>query len=213
MGWLLPSYRSRHEVRSNLLAALRGEADPLGGINRTCLRNWILNDGANVAAKNPAFDGAVGQGDAKAFLTHVFHCHRVNAEYIRRFLDLAAARRVRVYWLLPPLSPGLQDLRDRSGADDGYGRFARALQARYPGLTILDARHSNYDHSLFVDATHLDGQGAYTLSRDVGDFLRRDLADGSDGPRWVDLPDYRECPVEVALEDVEQSRQAVGTRR
>ena len=48
VGRLLPSVRSRLEVRSNLLAALRGEPDPLHAINRVLWRNWTVNEGANV---------------------------------------------------------------------------------------------------------------------------------------------------------------------
>jgi hypothetical protein len=215
VGWLLPSFRSRHEIRSNLRAALRGETDILRGINRTCRRNWTLNDGANVASKNPAFNGVVGPDDDKKLLTHIFHCHRVNAEYVRRTFALAESRGIRVYWLLPPLSPQLQAHREQAGAEAGYVRFARSLQGRYPGVTVLDGRHSGYDHTLFVDASHLDGQGAYTLSRDVADVLHRDLAvdDPAMRLRWVDLPAYRACPVEVALEDVEQSRRMLGATR
>jgi hypothetical protein len=213
VGWLLPSFRSRHEICSNLRAALRGEADALRAINRTCRRNWTLNDGANVASKNPAFTGVVGPDDDKKLLTHIFHCHRVNAGYIRRLFALAGSRGIRVYWLLPPLSPQLQAHRERAGAEAGYVRFVRSLQARYPDVTVLDGRHSGYDHTLFVDASHLDGQGAYTLSRDVADVLRRDLAGAGPGSRWVDLPAYRACPVEVALEDVEQSRRLLSGPR
>jgi hypothetical protein len=215
VGWLLPSFRSRHEIHSNLREALRGETDALRRINRTCQRNWSLNDGANVAAKNPGFNGVVGPADAKKCLTHLFHCHRVNAEYIRRLFALADARGIRVYWLLPPLSPQLQACREQSGAEASYLGFVRSLQGRYPGITVLDGRHSSYDHTLFVDPSHLDGQGAYTLSRDVADVLRRHLADETAGirSRWVDLPAYRACPVEVALEDVEQSRRMLGTTR
>jgi hypothetical protein len=215
VGRLLPSFRSRHEIRSNLRAALRGETDALHEINRTCQRNWTLNDGANVATKNPAFDGTVGPDDDKRLVTRVFHCHRVNAEYIRRVFALAAARDIRVYWLLPPLSPQLQARREQSGAEAGYVRFIRSLQVHHPNVTVLDGRHAGYDHTLFVDASHLDGQGAYTLSRDVADVLHRDLAgvDAAVGARWVDLPSYRACPVEVALEDVEQSRRMLGAPR
>jgi hypothetical protein len=213
VGWLLPSFRSRHEIRSNLLAALKGETDVLRLINQTCRRNWALNDGANVAAKNPSFTGEVGPDDDKKLLTHVFHCHRVNADYIRRLFALADSRGIRVYWLLPPLSPELQAHREQTGAEAGYVGFVRSFQTRYPNVTVLDGRHAGYDHTLFVDASHLDGQGAYTLSRDVADILRRDLAGASPISRWVDLPDYREYPVEVALEDVEQSRRKLGTTR
>jgi hypothetical protein len=215
VGRLLPSFRSRHEIRSNLRAALRGEADALRAINGTCRRNWTLNDGANVASKNPAFDGVVGPEVDKKLLTHIFHCHRVNAEYVRRILALADARSIPVYWLLPPLSPQLQARREQTGAEAGYLGFVRSMQGRYPGLTVVDGRHAGYDRTLFVDASHLDGQGAYTLSRDLGDVLRRDLAvvGAAERPRWVDLPAYRACPVEVALEDVDQSRRRLGAPR
>src|SRR5581483_11729732 len=86
VGRLLPSYRSRHEIQSNLRAALHGSTDRLWAINRTCERNWSKNDGANVAAKNPSFDGALGPHVDQKYLTRVFHCHKVNAEYIDRLL-------------------------------------------------------------------------------------------------------------------------------
>ena len=114
----------------------------------------------------------------------------------------------RAYWLLPPQRTRLQARRERSGAEAGYVRFVRSFAGACPHVTVLDGRHAGYDHALFVDATHLDGQGAYTLSRDVADVLRRDLAEAAAHAvgRWVELPAYRACPVEVALEDVEQSR-------
>jgi hypothetical protein len=210
VGHLLPSFRSRHEIRSNIKAALRGQCDPLGTTNRMCQRNWSLNDGANVAAKNPAFDGGVGPDDDRKYQTQAFRRHRVNAEYIHRLFSLAAVRHIPVYWLLPPLSPQLQARRDRTGAEADFVRFVRSFQTRSANVTVLDARHASYDHTLFVDATHLDGQGAYTLSRDVADILRHDRTGGMrETPRWVVLPAYRDCPVEVALEDLAQSRQAV----
>jgi hypothetical protein len=208
VGHFFPSFRSRHEIRSNVRATWRGEIDPLRAINRTCLRNWSLNDGANVAAKNPMFDGVVGADDDEKYQTRVFGHHRVNAEYIRRLFDLASARGVPVYWLLPPLTPQLQARREQTGAEAAFIRFVRSFQTSTTNLTVLDARHAGYDHTLFVDPTHLDGQGAYTLSRDVADILRHDRASGGmKTQRWVDLPAYHVCPVEVALEDFEQSRQ------
>jgi hypothetical protein len=47
----------------------------------------------------------------------------------------------------------------------------------------------------------------------VADVLRRDLAGAGVGSHWVDLPAYRACPVEVALEDVEQSRRRLSGPR
>jgi hypothetical protein len=180
-----------------------------------CIRNWTINDGADVAAKNPAWSGAVG-ADAETdrkYQTRVFGCHRVNAEYIRRLFALAAARGIRVYWLLPPVTPELQARREQAGAEAGFLRFVLAMQASVANVTVLDARHAGYDHSLFVDATHLDGQGAQALSRDVADVLRRDLerkGRAAGPPRWVGLPAYHAGSVELALEDVEQSRRIVS---
>ena len=208
LGRLLPSYRARLGIRSNLREALRGEAPLLGRINRVCRRNWRANAGANVAARNPSFRGEVGPDAHKALHSDLWYCYRVNAEYLRCFLALTAARGIRVYWLLPPLAPRLQARRERTGAEAGYLGFVRSIQARHAHLTVLDARHADYGPEVFVDATHLDGRGAQTLSLDVAAVLRRDLAPARTGssPRWVDLPRYRDSPVEVALEDVEQSR-------
>jgi hypothetical protein len=120
-----------------------------------------------------------------------------------------------VYWLLPPVTPQLQARRERAGAEAGFLQFVRAMQASAAHVTVLDARHSGYDHRLFVDATHLDGQGAQALSRDVADVLRRalelDRPGGTGRPAgWVDLPAYRTGAIALALEDLEQSRRAVS---
>jgi hypothetical protein len=218
LGRLLPSFRSRHEIRGHLQATLRGEADRLHSINRMCLRNWTVNDGANVAARNPAFHGAVGPETDSKYQTRHFQCHPVNALFVHRLFALAAARGVPVYWLLPPLAPELQARRDQAGSDADFLQFVRSMQAGAAGVTVLDARHSGYDHTLFVDATHLDGQGAQALSRAVADVLRHDLEcagpTAAPGPaRWVDLPAYRTAPVEIVLEDIEQSRRFVSRTR
>ena len=53
VGRLLPSLRSRLEIRSQVMAAVRGETDPIPAMNRILLRNWTVNGGANVAAVHP----------------------------------------------------------------------------------------------------------------------------------------------------------------
>jgi hypothetical protein len=209
LGRLLPSFRARLAVRGHLLAALRGESSPLRLVNRICYRNWLVNAGANVAARNPSYTGELGAREYKTLLSDVWQCHRVNAASVRRVLDLAAARGIRVYWLLPPLSPQLQARREATGAETGYLRFVQSLQASHPNLTIVDGRHSGYDPSVFVDATHLDRQGATVLSSDLAAIIDRDLAAAPRPGRWVELPLYRPRPAEVPLEDVEQSRRVV----
>ena len=214
LGRLLPTFRGRLEVRGAILAALRGEDSPMRLINRVCQRNWGVNDGANVAARNPAFNGEVSAEQHKTLLSHLWYCHRVNKTYVRRILDLTAERGIKVYWLLPPVSPALQARREETGAEAGFLKFVRSFQQPYPHLTVVDGRHAGYDPTAFVDATHLDGRGAFTLTTELGRMLRRDLAGGSATPsRWVNLPHYRPDPSPVPLEDVEESRIIVKSGR
>jgi hypothetical protein len=213
VGRLLPTFRSRHEIRAAILAALRGEANPLRLIGQMCRRNWGVNDGANVAARNSAFHGEVGPDQQKALLWHVWYCHRANRLFIQRLLDLTASRQIPVYWLLPPLSPQLQVKREQSSAEAGYLKFVRSFQRKYAHLTIVDGRHSQYGHEVFVDATHLDGQGARTLSVSLSDILERDLSHaGTHAPRWINLRPYQPLLASMPLEDIEQSRKVVSAR-
>jgi hypothetical protein len=219
LGRALPSYRSRLEVRQAIVAALRGEEPPMRPINRVCRRNWTMNQGANVAARNPAFLGTVSPKQHKTLLSHLWYCHRANAAYIRRFMELTAARGIPVYWLLPPLSPELQARREQTGAEAGYEAFVRSFAKRFPHLTVVDARHSGYGPSVFVDPTHLDGLGARTVTADLAALLRERGGGLGVGGRtrsgWVALPPFRTVEAEVALEDVEQSKRALQltTRR
>jgi hypothetical protein len=82
LGRLLPSLRSRLEVRSNRLAALRGETDRLHDINRILWRNWIANQGANVASLNSCYGGELTADVERKLRPDLFHVHRANAEGI-----------------------------------------------------------------------------------------------------------------------------------
>jgi hypothetical protein len=206
LGRLVPTVRARFEIRAIVLAALRGRPSSQRASNLLCRRQWRVNDGANVAIRNPFSAGAVGPEDHQKYLSDFFWCHRVNHLYLERFFALARSRGIPVYWLLPPFSPPLQAHRDRSGTDAKLVRFIRSLQAEHPNLTVLDARHSGYDRAVFVDPIHLDGRGAVALSASLADHFRRGPSPGS---RWVALAPYRPTVPGVPLEDVEQSRVAV----
>jgi hypothetical protein len=212
LGRLVPTVRSRFEVRAAVRAALRGEDASPRTLTQLHWRNWGRNLGAQVTPKNPAFTGDVPDEMHRRLASHRWWCHRLNASYIRRFLALAKARGICVYWLLPPVSPAVQARREQTGADAGHTRFVRRMQAEFPGLVVLDGRHAGYDHALFVDAVHLDGQGATTLSLDVAEILRHDRPGPADGPAWIRLPAYRPLSAGIALEDVNQSRLALHGR-
>jgi hypothetical protein len=211
VGAAVPTFRSRHEIRGDLLAALRGETGPLRALNRLCQRNWTLNDGANLATPRAGYTGEVSEAEHAEHLSDRFTAHRVNAEYARRIVALADERGIRAYLVIPPLVPQVHERRRRSGTDAKYDAFLRSLQDRYPALTVLDARDAGFPASVFVDPIHLDIRGALALSAGVADVLHRDLdaarsALPADSKRWVRLATFRERPRPEALEDVELSR-------
>jgi hypothetical protein len=214
MGRLLPSLRSRLEVRSSLLAAVQGQTDRLHAINRILWRNWTVNAGANVAAAHPSYHGEVAPEVESRLHTSLFHVDPTNAEAIERLLKHAARQKIPVFWLMSPLSPRLQALRDQSGADDRYEQFVRAVQSRYPQvMNVLDARRAGYPPGLFVDATHLNGSGAIALSRSVATAIGLELpgSRSATAPTWIalDSPSARPAALDVPVEDLDQSQRVL----
>ena len=215
VGRLLPSVRSRLEVQSHVLAAVRGETDRIPAINRVLLRNWTVNRGANVAAADPERQIAAEPDIERKLHPGLFFVDPTNARGIDRLLQLAESRNIPVFWLLTPLSPVLQTLRDQSGAEPAYDQFVRAFVERYPRLlTVLDARRGEYPPSLFIDHTHLNGQGALALSRAVATTLKPllDRPRPASGPVWVAVarPTERPGASDVIFEDIEQSRKTLN---
>ena len=209
VGALIPSVRARNEVRTSILSALRGKIDPLPEENGVNLRNWDLNLGANLAARNLSFSGEVGPEVHKALMSDVWATHRVNTTYIRRILEMTAKHNIAVFWLIPPTSPAHLARRVQSGTDAKHTQFVQSMQAAYPHVVVVDGRGSGYGSDLFVDAIHLDGRGATTLSTDVAAILNDRLTRGSfREDRWIKLPRYRDQPFGTPMEDVEQSRVA-----
>ncbi len=136
---------------------------------------------------------------------------------MRGFLDLAAHHELPVFWLLPPLSPTTQALREQQGHDAFYTRLVRKVQARYPNVTVVDARHSGFPHDVFTDPVHLDRDGAALLTRRLAAVLVDRLSSrelSADSPtttttaRWVHLPPSPAGPLPTTppLEDLDQSR-------
>lgn len=209
-GLLLPSYRSRHEIRGEIMAALRNETGPLRAINSLCRRNWSVNQGANLATRRPAYQGIVTESEHEEHLSSRFSAHRVNAEYARRLVAMAATHNIKTYLIIPPFVPEIQSRRYKSGSAAKYTLFVKSLQDRFPGLTVLDASDSSYPASVFVDPIHLDAGGAVALSADLADILQRDLNNPKLSPqkrRWISLPPYRRRSLPAEIEDVETSRE------
>jgi hypothetical protein len=202
LGSLVPSIKDRRQVRQHVRAALAGTGATDPGTHAT-LVNRARNRGALVLADNPSYHGEARQGTASLLLpAGPWSCHPVQDRYIRRFLDLAASRQIRVYWLVPPVSPQLGAERERRGLEASLTRAIARYQHDYPDLTVLDARRSGYEARVFNDPVHLTRRGATTLSADVADVLRRHTPSS---PRWVNLPPYRPVPLHVPVEELPET--------
>jgi hypothetical protein len=208
---LLPSLQSRLEVRASIRASLDGTSDPIQEINRVLWRNWSVNDGANVARLDSPYRGELSPEIQERLHPDRWYVDRANAQGLDRLLKLAGEHQIRVFWLLPPISPGLQHWREKSGSEAKYEAFVRSYQRRYPRfVTVLDARRVAAVPSLYVDATHLSGQGAIVLSRAVGRVLKAELSSlrHDSAGNWIaveELPPGAGPP----LEDVERSKEIV----
>lgn len=209
----LNSARRRNQVRTSILTALQGNGMSPWTIVGPYLRNAIVNQGAFINPKGQ-FDGRIAPALRRVYLPETWTPDRINAIYVRRFLALAESRGIPVYWVVPPISPEIQALRERAGLDEKYIQFVRRMQHYHANLIVIDGRHSGYTHSHFVDPAHLNTEGAAAFSVGVADVLRHDLGESVKQTRWVALPPYR--PVTIALEDLDQSkvavRQAAGHR-
>lgn len=167
---VLPSCRFRFEIRGGLLAALEGRSSSERASVVSHRTIWARERGAQ-----PTEPGRSHHPLESTLIELVspdrWSCPATTEAYVDRFFDLAEAHRITVYWLLPPLSPGVRARRVARGSDAAYDRFAQAVAARHPNAVILDARDSGYDDPVHIDHLHLDRRGASVLSADLAAIL------------------------------------------
>jgi hypothetical protein len=204
----LPSVRFRHEIRAAVVAVLGNRFVSREQPGAALARNRRLNRGAIVSPKALPF-ADIPAPRVTADRPEPWSCHPVNAGYLRRFLELTAARGAAVYWLLPPLSPGHQAAIDHNRAEETFLEALRRLVARYPHVTVVDGRHAGFPLSAFTDPVHLDRTGAAALSESLAALLGPGRSRGPNAS-WVDLPDYAGAGVGARIEDVVQSAIALG---
>lgn len=209
----VPSYRTRLEIRTWIRAALGGSNASTWPLVVGLRRNLNANRGALVLARRPlppseGLQRLAGPGprSSEPAPGEPRPSNPLSELYTRRLLNLAASRRITVFWLLPPLSQGTLGKFERGGLDRYLAGVARDVLAAYPNVVVIDGWRSGYGPDLFPDGIHLDRQGATTLSADVAAIIDRSLADPASAPRWVALPAYRDLAARVALEDLDESR-------
>jgi hypothetical protein len=210
LGWSLRSVRARFEIRDEITSALWAWPSPATAVPGKW-RNWSVNRGAQIApATLRATSPSAAEEGPFPVARETWECHPLNGVYVRNFLALTAARRIPVFWLVPPINPAVLASRRQLGLDPLYIRFVRGLQAEYPALVVIDGRRSGFPEMCFMDAFHLNRWGAHRLSESVATVLRQQAgASPAPAPGWVELPRYADTAEEDdLLEDADQSRLA-----
>ncbi len=208
LGRLLPSVRARHDIRSNILAALNGETASPRSYIPALWRNWRQNQGAQLTPRKPEFSGEIDPNNEAAF-PESWACHFVNQLYLKKIFDLAASNDIKVFWFLPPSIPAIDSRREELGLAAQFDLFVRDWQDQYPNIVVLDGRRSAYEAHVFSDPLHIDRHGAVLLSTDVALILRRHLDSPKMNLTWQPLPPFREQWTEFALEDTMDSLDVV----
>ena len=187
----LPSERYRYTIRSALLDGL-AEKRRAGAEVAPALRVLARQNRGALVLAHTQREPALVAFNNETFFPPRWRCDRVNRRYIEKFFELASAHRIPVFWVVPPYTPAIQAGRERLGQDAELSRFIATMRSQFPGVTVLDARRSAYDPSVFWDGyVHLDGLGARALSVDVAVAMQRTLAGTNPSP-WVHLPKYRD---------------------
>ena len=200
----VPTIKERHDIRATIYAWVKCLPSPSRrGEIPSYLRNWKLNQGAQLMPDGPS--PPIDPVHWEVSLYRTWAPDPVNLAYLDRFLALARSAGVPVAWLLPPNQPSLQARTGASGYEADYTRFVRQVAARFPNVTVVDARHSGFEAAEFNDGIHLKRPGALRLSEALGDLLRAGPLPG----RWVTLDAGSPRPLAWPIEDVGQSAMAL----
>ena len=186
-GKLLPSAKCRFEIRESVRAALKGRRASPWPAQAEIWGLWKAHDGAQpmpVPAGRPPADPVLVSDISPPSWT----VDPINARYAEKFLKLAQAHGIPVFWAMLPLSPEVQALRDRNRTDEAYDRYAREVLARHPEVVVVDARRSRFDGSAFYDPIHLNVEGARAFTAGLAAELAARLEGHPSADRWVALP-------------------------
>jgi hypothetical protein len=209
---LLPSYNARREVKSGLGQFIRKGDTTAWRQQRAQERNWRVNRGTLVMASKPKNPTKITP-DRMAEPWEEWSPDPVTSDYLRKFLAMATGAGIRVFWVIPPTSPEHEGLRVKTGQHAYYTRLAKGLRAEFPGLVVIDGRSPGYGRGVFIDDSHLDRVGAVAFTDDVAEALARGMTAGGEATGWVALPPFRERPSPGSVEDMDESRLAMGASK
>ena len=172
LGRLLPSVRARLAVRRVIVTALRDGTVPPGTIDAAGIwRHWADRRGGYETPVQPGYDGRMEPELERTLYSIRWRVSSLNAGYFDRLVGLAERHHIKVFWLVAPIVPAAQRHRDALGLDAAHTRNLRALQARHPGLVVVDARRLGLSGEYFIDSCHLNARGARVLSARLADAI------------------------------------------
>lgn len=202
---LVPSAKMRHEIRSTIQACLKNDHASSIEFIAALHRNWTANLGTHVMPPGDVRSEEVASVSPAPLPRDQYLPNALSETYTRRFLELAAAHQIRVFWLLPPVSSRLQRERDESGYSAYFTSRAAWIQREFPWVNVIDSRRSGYPSHLFVDGAHLNRHGAYDYSAAVAAIVDQAMKRPGDA-RWIAAPRYHSAePEQIAVEDIVQS--------
>jgi hypothetical protein len=156
----LPSLYYRPVIRAVVADALKGKHTSHAIDNLVYAINRRHNAGSLLIPKLVATEPGV-RADFRAMLgTKQEPLEASQRRALVELLDLAAAHDIRVYWLIMPLAPPLQELRAGLNLDAAYDQLIQPYLDRYPNLVVVDGRRSEFPESAFLDNCHLSSAGA-----------------------------------------------------
>jgi hypothetical protein len=209
---LLPSLKARAEVRGQLFKLLVTGSTDTARKQETQRRNWRSNRGSILMAPRPSNPSRLSPENLATPVSR-WSLDPVTREFLRKFLTLAAENQIQVFWLLPPMTPEVEGLRERIGQHAYYTRLSEELQAEYPGLIVVDGRGSSYGRGVFIDDSHLDREGAVSFTSDLAEIVARSLEPGRPVSHWVRISRYTKRTAPGSIEDMEESRLALESER
>lgn len=198
---LLPSARCRLRLHRDLAEVLLdGRYHSRDRSMWRYWQSWRANQGSQAMVRKPGARDPIFDPDHAHDAGQPWTPNPVNCEFVIHFLEATERSSVPVIWLLPPLCPVHQRVREKWGVDEAYAAFVRSLSDRFQHVTVIDARHAGYPATVFTDMTHLDWQGGYALTAGLADLLA-----GSDWQRsrWMKAPAFKPPPPGLRLDTVD----------
>lgn len=93
--------------------------------------------------------------------------------YLEKILALADEHEMRVIYLIPTNPPDWFEFHTRSGKTRAYYDYLETLKNAHPRLILLHPQRLLDRKELYADRLHTNGVGTATLSRFIGEVIRR----------------------------------------